>query len=379
VDANVTGARVLVDGREVGTTPLTDREVSPGEHRVGVEKQGYEPYHKRVQFEPGRSLSLYVDLSPSLPKKARLFVETEPQDANIRITNIDRSFYQGIELEPGRYQVAVTADDYEKKSLWLTLDAGEDKSLNIVLNRLTTAKEGKTFTNSIGMKFVLIPAGTFTMGSPTDEPGRDNDETRHRVTLSKPFYMQATEVTQGQWRAIMGTNPSYFKNCGNDCPVEKVSWEDSQGFIRRLNQKEGTNNRLPTEAEWEYACRAGTTTAFANGGITVTGCDYDPNLDAMGWYCSNSGKKTHHVAQKKPDAGGLYDMHGNVWEWCEDWYGDYPDGHVTDPKGASSGKYRVFRGCGWHNNAGYCRSASRDRSYPDNRRYNIGFRLARDL
>jgi hypothetical protein len=131
VEANIAGARVLVDGSAVGATPLSDREVSPGEHRIQVEKQGYETYQKRVRFEPGRSLSLYVDLSPSVPKKARLFVETEPRDATIKITNIAQRFYQGIELEPGRYQAEVAATNYEKKSLWVTLDAGEDKRLNI--------------------------------------------------------------------------------------------------------------------------------------------------------------------------------------------------------------------------------------------------------
>jgi len=230
------------------------------------------------------------------------------------------------------------------------------------------------------MKFVLIPAGTFMMGSPSDEPGRRPDQQQHKVTISKPFYLQTTEVTQGQWREIMGTNPSRFKDCGNDCPVDQVSWNDAQKFIGKLNQMEGTDKyRLPTEAEWEYACRAGSTTAFANGDITETWCGYDPNLDQMGWYCGNSDSKTHAVAQKKPNARGLYDMHGNVWEWCEDWYGDYPTGHVTDPKGPSSGTDRVFRGGSWDHLAGYCRSAHRYRKFPDSRNYyGPGFRVARD-
>jgi len=157
-----------------------------------------------------------------------------------------------------------------------------------------------------------------------------------------------------------------------------VSWNDCQEFIRRLNNKEGVNKyRLPTEAEWEYACRAGSNTAFANGGITETGCGHDPNLDAMGWYCGNSGSKTHPVAQKKPNAWGLYDMHGNVWEWCQDWYGDYPRGHVTDPAGPSSGSLRVNRGGGWSSNAGFCRSAFRDCYSPGFRYGYLGFRLAR--
>ena len=195
--------------------------------------------------------------------------------------------------------------------------------------------------------------------------------------------MQVTEVTQGQWQTIVGNNPSFFPNCGDNCPVEQVSFNDCKEFIRRLNQKEGTNKyRLPTEAEWEYACRAGSTTAFANGGITKLECGYDPNLDAMGWYCANSGKKTHPVARKNPNAWGLYDMHGNVWEWCQDLYGDYPTGQVTDPKGSSSGRrYRVMRGGDWRLYTRHCRSAHRcvGTSGYSRRIGNVGFRLARDF
>ncbi len=229
-----------------------------------------------------------------------------------------------------------------------------------------------------GMTFELISAGTFTMGSPTDELGRWNDETQHEVTLTKSFYMQTTEVTQGQWRAVMGSNPSDFSDCGDDCPVETVSWDDVQEFIEKLNQMEGTDKyRLPTEAEWEYASRAGSTTAFANGEITNIDCD-DPNLDQMAWYCGNADITTHPVAQKDPNDWGLYDMHGNVWEWCEDWYGAY-SGPVTDPTGPSSGTIRVLRGGSWDFNAMYCRSASRYGLKPDNRSYDIGFRVARAL
>jgi formylglycine-generating enzyme required for sulfatase activity len=235
------------------------------------------------------------------------------------------------------------------------------------------------FNNSISMKFVMIPPGTFTMGSPSGAPGRDSDERQHRVSLTNAFYMQTTEVTQGQWHAIMGTNPSSFKNCGDSCPIEKVSWNECQEFLRRLNEKEGTSKyRLPTEAEWEYACRAGSTTAFANGGITELQCGNDPNLNAMGWYCGNSAKKTHPVAQKTPNAWGLYDMHGNVYEWCQDWYGDYPTSYVTDPRGLRSGQFRVLRGGCWDYSAMYCRSALRYRCGPDDRGYCFGFRLARD-
>ncbi|MBU0733325.1 MAG: formylglycine-generating enzyme family protein, partial [Proteobacteria bacterium] len=234
--------------------------------------------------------------------------------------------------------------------------------------------------NRFAMKFVYIEPGTFMMGSPSSEPGRDDDERQHRVTLTRGFHMQTTEVTQGQWKAVMGSNPSYFKTCGDDCPVEQVSLKDVQEFIQRLNQKEDTNKyRLPTEAEWEYASRAGTETALANGRISELDCNYDTNLDAMGWYCGNADKTTHRVAQKKANRWGLYDIHGNVWEWCRDRKGDYPSGHVTDPKGFSSGPYQVSRGGSYGGSAGSCRSANRNGESPGNQISNLGFRLVKDL
>ena len=243
----------------------------------------------------------------------------------------------------------------------------------------SAAPEGEAFTNSIGMKFVLIPAVTFKMGSPVNERKRDIDERHHEVTLTKGFYMQTTEVTQGQWRDIMGSNPSHFKNCGDDCPVEEVSWNDCQKFIRKLNQQEGTNKyRLPTEAEWEYACRAGTNTPFYFGNCLSTDqANYDGNHPMPG--CSKGEWRNRIVpaGSFQPNAWGLYDMHGNVWEWCQDWKGEYSPGHVTDPTGPASGTYRVLRGGSWNRKSGYIRSANRDRANPDGRKYNTGFRVAR--
>jgi formylglycine-generating enzyme required for sulfatase activity len=221
------------------------------------------------------------------------------------------------------------------------------------------------------------PAGTFFMGSPVNEPGRDSDERRHKVSLTRPFYIQTTEVTQGHWQAVMGENPSHFRDCGNTCPVEMVSWHDNQRFIARLNAMAGVQAyRLPTEAEWEYAARSGSKTALSNGILTVTGCAYDAKLDRIGWYCGNSGNKSHPVAQKQPNSWGLYDMHGNVWEWYHDWYGDYPSEPVTDPQGPASGLIRVNRGGSWWWFARFCRSANRIRYMPFNHTGDIGFRLA---
>ncbi len=233
-------------------------------------------------------------------------------------------------------------------------------------------------TNALGMTFRLIPAGTFIMGSPADELGRETDETQHEVRLSKPLYMQTTEVTQAQWTVVMGTNPFYFKSCGVNCPVENVSWDDVQAFITALNALGIGTYRLPTEAEWEYAARAGSTMAFANGPITEVGCADDPILDAMGWYCYNSNNTTQRVAHKQPNAWGLYDMHGNVYEWCQDWYGDYPSTLTTDPTGPATGFSRVFRGGTYAEFASDCRSADRNYFYPDFKCDYLGFRLVRD-
>jgi len=245
------------------------------------------------------------------------------------------------------------------------------KQETVNISKLTEHEPEPKITNSIGMTFVYIKPGTFMMGSPSGELGRDDDEIQHQVTLTRGFYMQITEVTQGQWRAVMGNNPSRFSNCGDDCPVEQVSWNDVQEFILRLNQKEGGNSyHLPTEAEWEYACRAGTNTMFSFG-------DNDSQLINYAWFEYNSGKNTHSVARKNPNAWGLYDMLGNVWEWCQDWLGNYPSGSVTDPAGLLSGLTRVYRGGGWYNYAVYCRSANRYSDTPVFRSHVLGFRLSR--
>jgi len=259
-------------------------------------------------------------------------------------------------------------------------------------------RDGSTiYTNSAGMKFSLIPAGSFVMGSPdgsndsahppvhAKEPGRFSVEKQHYVTLTQSYYMQTTEVTQGQWLAVMGgTNPSHFSSCGMDCPVEEVSWNDAQNFIDALNAREHRINchttpntcyHLPTEAQWEYAARAGTVTAFYNGEITGQ-CDSNSNLDKIGWYSHNSDSKTHPVAQKLANSFGLYDMAGNVEEWCRDRYNNYPDGPVTNPTGTASGTYRVFRGGGWRDCAGSARSANRGAGLPSVSTHYLGFRLA---
>lgn len=229
----------------------------------------------------------------------------------------------------------------------------------------------------LGLELEPIPAGNFTMGSHRNEPGRNPDEgPMMQVTISRDFWLGKYEVTQQQWQEFMGTDPSHFHGDGH-LPMESVSWTDAMDFCKKLTAQEqaagrlpgGYEYRLPTEAEWEYACRAGTTTRFYTG-------DKDSDLDEAGWYDGNSGKKTHPVGQKKPNAWGLYDMHGNVWEWCADWYGYYGQAAVKDPAGPREGDFRVVRGGGWMRSAAASRSASRDHHMQDYRFQNVGFRVA---
>ena len=254
-------------------------------------------------------------------------------------------------------------------------------NLNFVLmgdGTVSGAPSGRTYTvPSINYRMVYISPGTFMTGSPSNEPNRYSNERQHRVTLTKGFYMGVTEVTQGQWREIMGSNPSNFK--GDNLPVERVSWNDCREFIRKLNRHEGTDKyRLPTDAEWEYACRAGTTTPFFTGGcISTDQANYNGNYPMPGCSKGIYRKKTIDVASFSPNAWGLYDMHGNVWEWCQDWYKDYPPGHVTDPEWSSSGSARVLRGGSWGNYAWDVRSALRYWFDPVNRGNNGGFRVVR--
>jgi formylglycine-generating enzyme required for sulfatase activity len=284
--------------------------------------------------------------------------------------------------------------------------------------------------DTVDSGFAFIPHGTFTMGSPPDEPGRYNDETQHQVTLTHDFEMSIYDTTQEQFATVMGWNPSYFTNCGDNCPVETVSWYDAAAYATELSVDNGhavcylfsdvtcadsTNvgadymecmstarggiesatvtlndvdalyecdgYRLPTESEWEYAARAGTTTAFYDGAITVSGdvCfPLDPNLDKIGWYCGNDNTSTKAVGGKRPNAWGLYDMSGNVFEWVWDWYGEYPSA-ATDPEGPATGLDRLFRGGSWFGVAPVCRSALREAFQPYNRIDYLGFRLARTL
>ena len=267
--------------------------------------------------------------------------------------------------------------------------------------RALLTKLTEPVVSEIGMEFVWIPAGSFMMGSPGGEAGREGDEVQHEVRISRGYWMGKYEVTQEEWEAVMGENPSRYSECGARCPVERVSWEDAQEFVGRLNEREtgrGYRYRLPSEAEWEYAVRAGTFGATPEGELRVVGERNASELDGEAWYGGNSGVAyaggydcsewegrqyeaercgTHPVGMKRANGWGLHDMLGNVWEWVGDWYGEYPSGAVTDPEGPVTGLYRVGRGGSWFSEAQLVRSAFRGYREPGYRTDDIGFRLVR--
>jgi formylglycine-generating enzyme required for sulfatase activity len=241
------------------------------------------------------------------------------------------------------------------KPVWAS-DAGQDQY----------GRYADLVVKGVAQKFRWIEPGTFWMGSPASEPERYDSEVRHQVTLSKGYWLADTACTQALWKTVMGNNPAHFKDSANN-PVEKVSWDDVKEFLQTLNRMvSGLNARLPTEAQWEYACRAGTHTPFSFGdNITPEQVNYTGNLG-----------KTVPVKSLPANPWGLYEMHGNVWEWCQDWFGDYPAEPVTNPEGSAAGSYRVLRGGSWSINGGDVRSALRLRYTPAYRFISIGFRFA---
>ena len=225
-------------------------------------------------------------------------------------------------------------------------------------------------TNSIGMELIILPAGSFTMGGdPVAEQADENERPRHRVTFRSSFSIGKYPVTQGEWQALMGSNPSHFQGAAR--PVEMVSHEDALRFIQRLNQKESTQAyRLPREAQWEYAARAGSTSSYCFGGERI-------KLGQYAWYRKNSAEETHPVGQLRPNEWGLHDMHGNVHEWCGDWFDRsyYARSPEVDPQGAEKGLARSLRGGDWGSAEWYCRCAIRSLSSPDRRSPRVGFRV----
>jgi formylglycine-generating enzyme required for sulfatase activity len=288
------------------------------------------------------------------------------------------------EPEPGRVEGA------RPKPLDCTGESGVDaadvrdaqKAWARYLGR--NVEETITIADGVEMTFVLIPPGKFRMGSPEEEKDRSDDETLHTVTLTEPFDLGKTEVTQAQYEALTGENPSNFK--GADKPVEKVSWDEARSYAEKLTKKRDDKHlyRLPTEAEWEYSCRGGRSSSKPFGvgdgrSLSSRQANFDGNFPYGGADEGDHLKSTCAVASYPANALGLHDMHGNVWEWCADWYGPYPAGDVTNPRGASEGPHRVIRGGCWYGVARDCRAANRGRFEPGYRYDALGLRLARSV
>jgi len=368
---------VFVDGREVGDAP-NQFDVRSGHHTVELRAPGYESWTGAFDVGAGNTYSLPAVTLGLRP--ATLAVTCNVGDASIlvdgRVVGMTRR-NEAVELQvaPDARKVEVRREGYASVAETVSLTSGGRQSVTMQLEVASAAPKAADCPAG----YVRIAPGTFTMGSPAGEEGRYDSETQHRVTITRAYCMKATEVTQGEWQSVMGSNPSNFTNCGANCPVEQVSWEDAVGYANAVSRREGLPEcysgstftgldcrgyRLPTEAEWEYAARAGT-----------TGATYG-NLDSVAWYDQNSGSAAHPVGQKQPNAWGLYDMLGNVWEWTGDWYAAYP-ATVTDPTAPTTGSTRVHRGGSWISYARFARAAIRSYAAPGLRNGFLGFRLSR--
>ena len=369
-------AEIYVNGTKRGTGKWTGF-LQAGSYDVECRQTNHKPSNQTISIEEGKDRT--IQLTPPTPITGSLSLNSRPLGANIKIDGKDygttpRNIH---DLLIGRHSITVSKDGYATKKEECDIREGEMLSLEVTLEKsalpqATTADGDKSFTvGNVTFTMKPVAGGTFTMGA-TPEQGSDawdNEKPTHRETLSS-YYIGETEVTQELWQAVMGNNPSSFKVSGlSNLPVERVSWDDCKEFIRRLNAQTGQNFRLPTEAEWEYAAR---------GGKNSKGYKYSGgnNVDDVAWYRENSGNNTHTVKTKQPNELGIYDMTGNVCEWCQDRYGDYSSDAQTNPTGPSTGSYRVFRGGDWIDYAQYCRVSYRRVLAPVKGYYFLGLRLA---
>ncbi|WP_457576800.1 SUMF1/EgtB/PvdO family nonheme iron enzyme [Desulfomarina sp.] len=359
-----TGAEIAIDGVFEGVAPLQVEDLKPGVLTVSGEKAGYSSVSKKLRIRKGRTSSLTLILD-KISVRGSLTINPTPSDATVRILNISPRYQPGMELDAGNYTVELSRTGYISQTHMVELAAGEDAVLSFHLKKVGSS-QGNNYTDpTTGMKFVYVKGGCFDMGDTFGDG--DNDEKPVHEICVDGFYMGKFEVTQGQWRKIMGNNPSFFKK-GDFYPVEDVSWNDTQKYIKRLNSRSGKKYRLPTEAEWEYAARSGGKKEKYSG---------VNHVDAVAWYTYNSGNSTHFVGRKKQNGLGLYDMSGNVWEWCSDRYGEnyYTSSSRNNPRGAASGSNRVFRGGSWASDQRTVRSACRFNYTPGNSNNALGFRL----
>ena len=369
VKSSPSGANVYLNDVLQNSTPVKISGVQPGKVRVRVEKKGYGSETKRVTISSGRTATLTFYLE-KVVRAGRLFVNAEPSDARVQIMNINPAYQRGMELGQGTYDVKVSASGYTTLRRDVEIAAGEDMYVDFALKQEAVVSEsgsgGREWRDPVtGMEFVWVPGGSFNMGS---NDGDSDERPVHRVELDG-FWMGKYEVTQGEWEKVMGSNPSYFK--GTRRPVEQVSWNACQNFIRKLESRlNGVKYSLPTEAQWEYAARGGN----KSRGYTYSGSN---NVGRVAWYNGNSGKKTSDVGGKQANELGLYDMSGNVWEWCLDWYAKnaYASHSGKNPIYTHGGSRRVLRGGGWNGYPRDVRAANRDWNPLGDAYTYLGFRL----
>ena len=360
---------LYVDKKSVGMAPWTG-SLKEGMHLIEAKKEGYRSQQRTINLSQQQRLDVaFAELAAI---QGNLSINYKPFGADVYIDGkkVGQSprMFNGIMV--GNHKVEIKKDGYGTDSKTVSILEGQTASLSGVLTTHTSSS-GNTITipvkDGISIDMVRVEAGTFTMGAtPEMKKPYNYEKPTHSVTLTNDYYIGKYEVTQALWKAVMGNNPSYFK--GDNLPVEKVSWDDCQEFISKLNRITGKTFRLPTEAEWEYAAR---------GGNKSRGYQYcgSRKLSDVAWYDDNSGHKTHAVGTKQPNELGIYDMSGNVWEWCQDWYGTYSSSSQVNPTGANSGSDRVYRGGGWCFSARFCRSSFRLSATPAYRVIDLGLRL----
>ena len=349
------------------------------------------------KVESNRTYELVVTASGGMQseQQQKLTIRYTPSSATVLVDNKMVKGMNGVAqttLPVGQHSYIVFCDGYDSEEGTVKLKASTPSNLQITLSKDATATQQSTVSqpivaqqpvaqtpitngdiisipvkDGISIEMVRVEAGTFTMGAtPVMKDPWDDEKPTHQVTLTNDYYIGKYEVTQALWKAVMGKNPSKFK--GDNLPVEQVNWKDCQEFLSKLNNTTGKKFRLPTEAEWEYAARGGK----KSRGYQYSGSN---NISDVAWYEDNSGSKTHTVGSKQANELGIYDMSGNVWEWCHDWKGSYSSSSQVNPTGANSGSYRVGRGGSWRHAARGCRSSYRNNSTPDNRNDSLGLRL----
>ena len=365
VYSHPSGADVVLDGMRLGTTPIARLWLRRIGKVLEINKKLYEPVKRQVCLEAGEVQDVKVSLK-ALP--GLLSVQGQPEGADVYVAGKKAGSLplKDVPFAPGNYEIRVSAKEHRDFKKNAQIRFGEN---TLVQLELEAFKDGMEWIDPVtGMKFVRVSGGSFQMGS----GGKDSlshERPVHKVCLDG-FFIGRCPVTQEEWEKVMGNsnNPSNFK--GDRHPVVKVSWSDCQDFITKLNSRsEGSTFALPTEAQWEFAARGGN----RSRGYKYSGSN---DIDEVAWYDKNSGDTTHNVGGKKANELGINDMSGNVWEWCQDWYGDYTTVSAPNPEGVSSGSHRVNRGGGWFSLAHDCRSADRDYDSPDGRLSRIGFRLA---